>query len=109
MRAKYVRLIEPPDVKNIAARWNEHYEGKYHIYAHAKSTHENLLALGDNPTAEEINRVIGNKSWTTLTCSGCLDDGTVMVAIGEFSDNHYCNRCLSEAMEILNEHHKNGK
>jgi hypothetical protein len=56
--------------KDIAARWAAQYRrGKRWKYCHgdktSKQIHAELVALGPHPEPEDIERIIGNDTWTS--------------------------------------------
>jgi hypothetical protein len=90
----------------VAARWKDTYfkngewrygEGKEDIYLR-------LEALGSNPTPEEVNKAIGNSSWTDVRCDECNKYVEEVVQVGEELDYesataNICKPCLILAME----------
>lgn len=80
--------------------------GSWSIYRKEKERkiYESLLALGPGPGPDDVDRVIGNRSWTSLpTCGGCGKDGLeIVVQVGEDPDYesrtaYLCGPCLREA------------
>lgn len=74
----------------------------------AKRTGELLAGLGADPDPDAVDRIIGNKSWTsTPICHGCGRDGhEAIVRIGEepghgSSTAHLCRECLLEALKLF--------
>lgn len=77
-------------------RWNMQYpKGKDGIEA-------KLKALGDNPSPDSVDRVIGNGSWTALpVCSECCVINLPVVQMsGEDDDVHFCRNCLEQALKL---------
>lgn len=104
MRAKYVTLVRPS--KGIAERWRTQYErpnGNWPVTAHGSSMdiHEALCALGEDPDPDDVAKIIGNKSWSYHSCSGCGDYYHRLVEIGEYEQKSYCKTCLTEALALL--------
>lgn len=70
-------------------------------------TGEKLAQLdGETATVEEVNKIIGNNSWTRLTCNECGAHVTAVIEVGEPSDYesrtaHLCRPCLERALEFL--------
>lgn len=93
-------------IREVAARWARQYHGttdsgKLNILAA-------LLSL-DRQTAspEYVARIIGNDSWTRLTCHECGECVKEVVQIGEEMDieshtAHVCHDCLNEAAHVMN-------
>lgn len=70
--------------------------------------YDKLQALGESITAEAVNEIMGNTSWTDHKCTECGKDSEKLVRIGEEPDYaaqwvDLCENCLSEAMEKLKE------
>jgi hypothetical protein len=86
--------------RDVAKRWKEQYpKDKADIY-------DKLVALKGEGTPEEIAIIIGNDSWTTVTCDECGGDVDGIVIVGE-EENYdsrtasICMSCLQEAMAEL--------
>lgn len=67
---------------------------------------EALLALGAQPAIEDVNRVIGNNSWTQLICDECKNDVAAVVQLGAEPDYEsatacVCGACLLKARRLL--------
>lgn len=67
-----------------------------------------LEALGPTPNPDDVDRVIGNGSWTGVpSCGGCERSGlTAVVEVGEEQNYdtctaYLCGQCLQEALEVL--------
>lgn len=39
-----------------------------------REIHAKLVALGEHPTPEQVDKVIGSGSWTNITCDSCYTD-----------------------------------
>lgn len=64
----------------------------------------NALDVG-TCSAEAINEIIGNKSWTSNKCDACDTECEVLVRIGDEPDyearwQDLCARCLSDAARV---------
>ncbi len=99
-----IRLTFKRDVvRSVQKRWARQYGG--HDSAH-KETTEAIAALVWPFTAEEVDSLIGNKSWTEHRCSECNEDREVLVRIGEedsYEDRFVslCSDCIGEAAFAL--------
>lgn len=104
MRAKYVS-IEVASARGIALRWERERvrDGKW-LRDADQSICERLYALGDAPSISDAADIIGNKSWTYLSCAGCSEYVERAVRLGgEYEDGKfYCHTCINEAHQILN-------
>lgn len=105
------------NARSATVRWHNayskntyHWEGVGHKggVETKQDTYKNLLSLGDNPSPEEVDRVIGNNSWTVCQCSECRKYVEEMVQVGEDPDYEsstaeICFDCLKKALELRSE------
>jgi hypothetical protein len=95
-------------IKNVANRWREQYpevnSGKHSRFV---QTYRDLLALDlGTCTADEVDAVIGNSSWTRNECQSCGDDVDAAVIVGQEPDYEsatarLCKSCLQAALDLL--------
>lgn len=95
-----IQLVEfPPG--NVAARWRDTYcvngvwewDDKLAIY-------ERLVELGESPSVDQVNEVIGNPSWTQCYCCSC--ESTVRRAVLFHEDDGYvCKNCVAHAFTLF--------
>jgi len=88
---------------NIAEHWTEHHgkpkpDAKPGIY-------EKLLSLNRSGTVKQINKIIGNGSWTSLRCDECNKHVELVIEVGEemgYESNtaHLCKECIKKAYEL---------
>lgn len=102
-----MEVIKVSDViKNVPNKWYEFYKNwkDYGDKWDKKPITEALLALGNDPKKEDIDRIIGNDSWTTLKCDSCREN-TDMVISFEINGGEYrhdlCRECLSNGYKLL--------
>jgi len=106
MRAKYVQLRHA-SATGVAQRWYSQYcrDGNWAKVSWKdpgpEEKYQALLALGEQPSLEAVNGIIGSRSWTHLTCDGCSDYVVLAVALGDLEPKTYCSTCLEEAHYIL--------
>jgi hypothetical protein len=70
---------------------------------------EKLKALGDRPSPEAVNAVVGNDSWTTVFCEPHLesvDEAIKLSSLDPFTGKEYkkfiiCKDCLQKALSLL--------
>jgi len=68
---------------------------------------EMLKALGDNPNPNDVDKIIGNKSWTAVPdCDECGKSFSIVVTIGEEPDYEsstadICKNCLKKALKLF--------
>lgn len=86
---------------SAAARWREQY--RYRAQDRHQQTGRALKKLGQCPTPDDVDEVIGNDSWTQVpTCSECRKDPTdFVVEVGEKEDYEsrtafLCGACIGE-------------
>lgn len=103
LRPKYVTVVHA-NPGSVAERWWSQYK-----YSERGSTggvgdkiliYDELIALGPMPSAEDVARVIGNKSWSYLMCDGCNSYELTLVSIGEYEAKSYCKTCIAEANQV---------
>lgn len=108
MRAKYV-TVAVASARNVAERWASQYREPDGIWRDTKlpnqktrqEIYDQLVALGDTPPIDKVADVIGNKSWSYLTCDGCSAQVERAVGIGEYEPKTYCATCIAEAKAAL--------
>jgi len=71
----------------------------------SKSHFNKLIDLGPNPKPDDVDKVIGNNTWTGLTCDECDRDVDEVVKLGEqpnydSSTASICRLCLRQATEL---------
>lgn len=65
-----------------------------------------LVELGDNCDPDEVDKIIGNSSWTQTKCDECKsDEGVDVVQLGEEPDYEsstatICKSCLRKALVV---------
>ncbi len=107
MRAKHVS-IEVASARGVAERWMRQYfqDGEWIPtgYGSSKDIHKRLCDLGPTPPIDKVAEVIGNKSWSYISCSGCSDYVERAVRIRPEYDEGgtFCLTCVNEAHQILN-------
>ena len=65
------------------------------------------LLNADKATAEDVNTLIGNASWTRLECDECKKDSEAVIEIGdkpnyESNTAYICVDCIRDAFELHN-------
>ena len=94
-----------------AVRWREQYmsrDGVSRIPSDKAPIHAALVALGTAPKPDDVDRAIGNESWTDPgQCDGCNStDRGPRVQVGDEPDYEsstavLCQRCVEEALALL--------
>lgn len=91
---------------SAAARWAYQYKHPNHRNPDTVLKAEKLAALGMNPDPDEVDRIIGNTSWTTTKCDQCKATNMPVVEVGEERDYEsdtalLCLSCLNGAVAML--------
>ena len=73
--------------------WDRYSEDKFKKY-------EQLVNLGNNKNPEDVDKIIGNSSWTRLICHNCNKyvDTVFVFGIG-YNSLHICEDCVNIAVE----------
>ena len=103
-----MRLILKSDIVAAAPqRWADAYRGyetRWRGGTDKQETTKALAALPPGFTAEQVNQIIGNNSWTENKCDECDMDAPVLVRIGDAPDYDarwmdLCPNCIRRAAE----------
>lgn len=97
-----MKLLTKQDILNtVAERWKyQYYTKDGWKYSGKDSVYDKLEALGDNPKATDIDRVIGNSSWTYLTCQTCNREVDAVVIVGE-CEIYTCKKCVKKMHKLF--------
>ena len=106
------KLITQRDlIRDVANKWKEAYwdekNGTYYYGSEKGEIHQKLLKLDlEKCSAESVNKIIGNKSWTELKCDQCQKRVRSVVMVGqkpdyESSTTQLCRGCIQEAGELF--------
>lgn len=88
-------------IESVAKRWREQYNEDYR--ARSKDILINLEKLNlKTCSAKDIDKIIGNDSWTTLTCDLCEKKVSAVFCFERY-DSHIgaCKNCLRESIKEL--------
>ena len=87
-------------IRTIAKRWNDNYKN---LYERMPDKLEILKALEkldtEKCTAEDIEKIIGNKTWTHFLCMTCEEYQHRGVLI---NDDYICFNCIKDALDLFN-------
>ena len=62
------------------------------------------MNLGKNKNPEDVDKIIGNSSWTRLICNHCNKDVDVVFVFGTNEESlDVCEGCVNIAVEQFNE------
>ena len=101
--------ISVANARGVADRWRASYydkNGKWGntVSGSAEKVYDKLCALGHNPDIEKVAEIIGNKSWSHLTCIGCGEYVVKAVSFGEDYDSRavlLCEPCVNDAAQAM--------
>lgn len=101
-----MKLITRQSTANdVATRWAHQYaNGKYG--QDKVDILNRLYELGDNPNPDDVDKVIGNKSWTKTECNQCGAKNVDVVEVGQEPDYEsytadICKPCLVKALALF--------
>lgn len=107
-----VEIIKRADiVASVPKRWDQTY-ANYNDPRKSEITRK-LHSLPLGFTVEQVNEIIGNKTWTVNPCDECGADCDVLVRIGDRPDHDarwvdLCAKCLAVATAALSQEKSNG-
>jgi CRISPR/Cas system-associated protein Cas10 (large subunit of type III CRISPR-Cas system) len=108
VRGSIERITVRDLVRGVASRWKDRYcyDGKWSDVFHGSSQtiYRKLCKLdGETASAQEVNGIIDNDSWTTLTCDVCGAERDEMFRIHDQYDEYTrdaCRVCLTIALNL---------
>lgn len=91
--------------KYVKDNWRWHHSKSFVTGLSKKEAYEALVALGDKPSPEDVNKVIGNTSWTDCLCNECGELVEEVVQLGQEPDYdsataNICFPCLKKAVKL---------
>ena len=94
-------------VNTVDERWKKQYyiDDSWSYYGDDKvETYEKLVNLGKIKNTEDVDKIIGNSSWTRLICHNCNKDVNAVFIFGTSEDSLYvCEDCVNISIEQFNE------
>lgn len=100
-------LLTKQHLANIVDdRWKKQYyrDTSWDYYGDDKvEKYECLVNLGSNKNQEDVDKIIGNSSWTRLICNNCNKDvdAVFIFGTGEYS-LYVCEDCVNISVEQFN-------
>ena len=98
-------------ILGVVGRWKAQYNPKYALKnPHMLDKMEILNKLEKldlkTTTAQEVNAIIGNDSWTTMWCHECGSGELPIVQVGQEEDYesaaaNLCKSCLEKAYDLM--------
>lgn len=105
-----MKLVTPKiQAAEAAERWKKQYchgDKWGHFACDAKGVYDRLRALGSAPEPDDVDHIIGNRSWTRVACDECKNNvAEVCVILGqepdyESSTASICVQCLKDAVAM---------
>ena len=93
-------------VNTVDKRWKNQYyrDDSWDYYGEDKvEKYEDLVSLGSNKYPEDVDKIIGNSSWTRLICNNCNKDVNAVFIFGTREDSLYvCEACVNIAVQQFN-------
>ena len=92
-------VVGPRDLRGVADRWRAMYK---------RTKNQDSIEIGNrlaelkNPTAEQVDTIVGNKSWAHHSCSSCYTYVDSAISFGEDETVTICGPCLDGALKALN-------
>ncbi len=98
----FVRAVPLADAASVAQRWKRQMAN---TPGNAALTAQ-LLALPPDAPLDDVDRIIGNKSWTRTMCTRCRTDSREVVEVGEPPDYEsatviLCRECAAKTARDL--------
>ena len=94
-------------VNTVDECWKKQYyrDDSWYPYNDDKiQKYEKLVNLGENKNQEDVDKIIGNSSWTRLICHNCNKDVEAVFIFGTAHDSLYvCKDCVKVAAQQFNE------
>ena len=94
-------------VNTVDERWKkQYYRGaSWDYYGEDKiEKYEKLVNLGNNKNSEDVDKIIGNSSWTRLICNHCNKYVDAVFIFRASEESCYvCDGCVSVAVQQFNE------
>lgn len=99
-------------ILGVADEWKANYYHGHNTWSNifnkgsAYTIYKRLLNLDLNTcTEEDVEKVIGNRTWTDLTCYECdlLTDTVVLFEHDKYNYTFICKTCIQNAMSRISE------
>lgn len=94
-------------VNTVDERWKNQYyiNSSWDHYGDDKiEKYVQLVSLGKNKNPEDVDKIIGNSSWTRLICHNCNKDvDAVFMFSTDETSCHVCEDCVKIATQQFNE------
>lgn len=86
-------------VADVPDNWARQYDARvFRVSEEQKEITSKLRSLPKGFTAEQVDEIVGNKSWTRIFCEECEEE---VDAVAEFKSSerfvHVCEVCIRKA------------
>lgn len=103
------KLTKQELANRAAESWKNQYcpTGVWKQGSSNEAVFKELLALGDTPPPEQVDSVIGNRSWTMLKCYEYDTEVDAVIILGnaEYEKETYiCKNCLHKAVKLFKDY-----
>lgn len=104
-----IKITQRDLIKSVAIRWRNQY---FDMPAEKSSIYAALLLLDkEKAAALDVKNIIGNDSWTALSCHECGQYVEEVMSLGQEPDYeshtaNVCFPCLCKAMETFKPNHE---
>jgi hypothetical protein len=104
-------ITRQTQANGVVERWAHQYPVSANYGNDKQKILRELKELGDVPSPDAVNTVIGNESWTKTECNQCGAVNALVVRVGQ-EPNHdsytasLCKACLEKALALVNEQEK---
>lgn len=103
-------ITERDRIRTVAERWARQYGigTRWECDPVMQGILQSLEMLsGDTCSAEIVNKIIGNNTWTRMRCDECKEDTTWIIQLGEMSGYesntaNICRACFDKAITLVN-------
>lgn len=103
--SKRFKTTQIPTIQEVADRWYNQYcshgEWRNVVHGFSQEIHENIVA---SKTLNEVDKAIGNTSWTVNHCSNCNKaTRKPMIVLNLHSDynTNLCNKCIKQLFKQI--------
>jgi len=95
-------------IRTVPSRWYDQYQpfscdnyrlGDLKLFK--KEIYDQLLKLNLETVAEEdITKLVGNPSWTSMQCDECHEEVDILIRLGN-EEIDICPKCLAKAVGMM--------
>jgi hypothetical protein len=95
-------IIRQKLANSAAERWKDQYQNEFGFWMNvfdgdSEEIYKELVAHGPTPNPDDVDRITGNTSWTTIGCDNCHE----FVKEAVVGDIIICKDCLEKAYGLI--------